>query len=170
MKVLSLRFLDPDDRIYFAGKWRKQLEPGDRRADDQIPGLDMTLNPQTGLISVDSPGHSTVLHVSRVAPKLDPAIAVPEPVASPPQPTPVIYAAPEQRLAKPVLDAEQGFDTSGDDIDDREVAKLLQGKGAKKALEKRAAKKKPGPKPKVKPAPEPVEDDDFGDEDGGDDE
>lgn len=158
MNVTEVRFLHPDDRCYFKGKWRKLLQSGNDTRDDRIPGLNMTLNQQTGLVSVDAPGDSITLHLSTIACRLEPAIDDGHRVVVD-DPVPVTREVIGAR--RPVTADDLGFDPSGDDIDDAEVARLLQGPKAKKALVKKAAKKKPGPKPKAKPAP--IEDAEFED-------
>jgi hypothetical protein len=161
VKVLELRFLHRDARMLFKNKWRDSLRPGPNVRDGEIPGLEMTLNPHTGVITIDAPGDSTAVHLSAVSPKLEPAIAAaefrPEPVAEVPT-----TQAPRVMKQRQATEEELGFDPNGDDIDDAEVARLIQGKGAKAALKKRGRK----PKPKLAPAPEPVIEDDYSDEDG----
>lgn len=170
MNVIELRFLNPEDRVYFRGKWRKMLTGGRDTRNDEIPGLNMSLNPNTGLVSVDAPGDSIVLHVSAVSPRLKPSISeATEPAPMVPSLVPKAPARSHNVAAPaPVTAADLGYDPNGEDIDDRDVARLLQGKGAKKKLEAKA-KKKPGPKPKVKAAPV-SEPSDYADDDSSDDE
>jgi hypothetical protein len=168
MKVLELRFLQADQRALFKGKMRNMFRPGLNTRDDEIAGLSMSLDERTGLISVDIPGESLGLHLSVCGVKLEPAISGQQEDE---------YVHPREHLAEyinrpaplatqvQVTAAELGFDPSGDDLDDREIAKLLQGKGAKKKIEAKI-KKKPGPKPK----PVQVVIDDAEDPDEGDDE
>ncbi len=151
MIITKLDFLDANDRLYFGGRVYKHLEARD------MPGLEMSLNPQSCMVSIDAPGYSSAVHLSRVAVSLTPAIQRREP----PPPAPVPEAKPAKgskvKKAKGPVEAE--------DIDDEEIAGLLQGAGAKKALEKRKAKKKPGPKKAKIAAPEYVDEP----EDEGDD-
>lgn len=182
MNVTEVRFLNPNDRCYFRGKWRTLLRHGNDTRNDEIPGLNISLNPQTSIVSVDAPGDSISLHLSALAIRMEPAIDEAEHAKAEAKRRAIEAKeqaereeqerkeAPKAAKVKPVTAAELGFDPDGDDIDDREVAKLLQGKGAKKSLEKRVAKKKKAPakgKAKAKPTifEEGADDDLEGDED-----
>lgn len=167
-KVLELRFLSKDDRAFFQGKYHNQFRPGTAVRDGEIPGLEMTYDRVAGVVNLDAPGDSTVIHISRVAPKLEAAIPVQTFVAKP-APAPFAPKGNPKRAAtksEEEIAAQLGFDMNGDDLDDAEIAKLLQGSGAKKALKKKAAKKKASKKPapkKAPPAASPPDDDENGD-------
>ncbi len=170
MKVLELRFLDKEHSAFFKGKYRKHFKPGVMTREDDIPGLQMSLNEMSGMISIDAPGDSIGLHISVCAPVFPPTIDAVEyahreaaRVEADTQKAPKAkdianVATPKKTKAE--LDAALGFDSEGDDLDDKEIAKLLQGSGAKKAVATRT-KKKPGPKPKAKPAPVPASENDW---------
>ncbi len=146
MKVLELRFLHRDARMFFKGKWRDRLIPGANWREGEIQGLQMTLNPHTSIVSIDAPGDSTAMHLSAVNVRLEPSIEAhdPLPVAVPvPAPPP----APTPAAKRVATAAELGFDPNGDDLDDDEVAKLLQSKSAKAAVKKRGRPKKVAPAP-----------------------
>lgn len=162
MKIKQLWLLSRDEVMRFGNasyNAGKALVAGHNVGAGEIPGLQMSLNEMTGMVSIDAPGKSTMIHVSKCCLVLEPSISPHTPIAPPPagpraEPgaaarKPPASEPPKFRRGRPKaeLDEEQGFDTSGDDIDDAEVAKLMQG-SEKKAL----VKKKRGRPPKAKPA------------------
>lgn len=158
MKLKCITTMNKDDTIAVGARNVRMLRVGDTRADGGVTGLSMTLNAQTGIISIDAPGVSSLVHLSKVtAEPMEPTIPSATPVEERPlrQPAPVAptVTAPA-RDTSDELDSDDGEEepTYADeelDDDDPEVARLLQGEDAKKAVEQRKVK----PAKKGKKAP-----------------
>lgn len=136
VKVTELRCWNKDDTITFGHRQLRVLRPGNKRADGEIPGLVMTYNEHTGIVQCDAPGFSTPVHVSKAQPILEPAIPAvvavgPAPAAAPARDT--------NDLPDHEDDGEEDPTYADEEIpdDDPEVAKLLQGPLAKRAVAKR---------------------------------
>lgn len=135
-KILAIYVMNKEETIQFGSRATKWLRAGPRRADGEIPGLQMSLNELTGIISIDAPGVSSAIHISKVTVVLEPTIPISAMVVqslSMPRPTDdALYA--DDDGDEPIAD-----DTEVED-DDPEVAALLQSPAVKETV----AKRKPG--------------------------
>ena len=135
-KILAIYVMNKEEVIQFGSKATKWLRAGPRRADGEVPGLQMSLNELTGIISIDAPGVSSAIHISKVTVVLEPTIpvsvAVVNPVSAPRDTDETVYT--DDADDEPIADDAEVED------DDPEVAALLQSPTVKEAV----AKRKPG--------------------------
>ncbi len=133
-KVLAIYCMNKDETIQFGHKSARWLRPGMHRVDGEVPGLQMSLNEHSGIITIDAPGISSAVHISKVSVVLEPAIplGVEKVVVAP--------TVARDTSDEPDDGSEEPTYADDEELDDSEIAALMQSPVAKEAL----AKRKPG--------------------------